>query len=781
MIINYLVKHITTADVYWTGIQAVVNCGYRKSEITLGRLVVPEAAQSSSFLRFGAFELDLRAGELRRQGLKIKLQEKPLRILAILVEHSGEVVTREELREQLWPADTFVDFDHSINTAINKLREALGDSAENPRLIETLPRHGYRFIGPVGPSNAVRPPPPAQEPKATTTEAGLRIVHTPKSGDKAPSVAVRLPAGLARPRGRAALYIAGTILASLLLVVGLAVGPSFFNKSAAPHMRVVPLTSFPGREDHPSFSPDGNQIAFEWTGEKEDNYDIYVKVIGADSTLRLTTNPAADRAPAWSPDGRYIAFLRHTQSEDGIYLIPALGGTERKLYSPRLGHLWGFERLDWSPDGKFLAFSEVVPGEEHLRIAVLSVETLEKRVVTTPPPSSLYGDLGPRYSTNGQMLAFQRYSAPGIIDAYVVPAAGGEPVRLTKSAFVDGLAWTPEGTNLIYSSDRGDSSGLWNIRAAGGAAERLSLGTEDAYHLALSRYGRRLAYVRTSEDQNIWRFDVSRSQNGTAPPTRLIASTRLDAGPQFSPDGSKIVFTSARSGNCCEIWVSRSDGSRATQVTHFDGPLAGTPRWSPDGREIAFDCDAGGSADIYVVAAEGGQPRRLTTDRSTESAPSWSRDGRWIYFASDRTRTWQVWKIPAEGGKAVQVTEKGGFAAFESYDGKTLYYAKGQLAPGLWKKPVEGGEETLVLNQLLSGLWGYWGLTRRGIFFYDAGTGAIEFYSFATRKISRVATPEQGPYFEYPGFSISPDGRWILYTQVDTSSSNIMLVENFHW
>lgn len=743
---------------------------------------MPEAAQSPFILRFGAFELDLRAGELRKQGLKIRLQEMPLRILTLLLEHSGEVVTREELRQHLWSADTFVDFDHSINTAINKLREALGDSAENPCLIETLPRHGYRFIGSVGPSNAVRPPPRAQELQSATTEAGLRIVPARPVGDQAQVVAEHPPAAvLGRPGGRAAIYIAGTILASLLLVIGLAVGPSFLNKAPAPAMRIVPLTSFQGREGHPSFSPDGNQIAFEWTGEKEDNYDIYVKVIGTESIIRLTTNPAADRAPAWSPDGRYIAFHRHTQSEDGIYLIPALGGPERKLYSPRLGHLWGFERLDWSPDGKFLAFSEVVPGEEHLRIAVLSVETLEKRVVTIPPPSSLYGDLGPRYSPNGQMLAFQRYSAPGIIDAYLVPAAGGEPEQLTYNAFVDGLAWTPEGTNLIYSSDRGDSSGLWKIRAVGGVTERFSLGTEDAYHLALSRDGRRLAYVRTSEDQNIWRFDVSRSPNGAAPPTRLIASTRLDAGPQFSPDGSKIVFASARSGNCCEIWVSRSDGSGATQVTHFDGPLAGTPRWSPDGREIAFDCDAGGSGDIYVVAAEGGQPRRLTADRSTESAPSWSRDGRWIYFASDRTGAWQVWKIPAVGGKAVQVTEKGGFAAFESYDGKTLYYAKGQLAPGLWKKALVGGEETLVLKQLLGGLWGYWGLTRRGIYFYDAGTGAIDFYNFATRKVSRVVTPEQGPYFEYRGFSVSQDGRWILYTQVDTSSSNIMLVENFHW
>ena len=262
---------------------------------------------------------------------------------------------------------------------------------------------------------------------------------------------------------------------------------------------------------------------------------------------------------------------------------------------------------------------------------------------------------------------------------------------------------------------------------------------------------------------------------------RLIASTALDLGPQFSPDGKRIAFASARSGNCCEIWVSESDGSKAVPLTHFGGPMAGTPRWSPDGRQIVFDCDAGGSGDIYAVSVEGGQPRRVTTDRSNDVVPSWSRDGRWIYFASDRTGAWQVWKIPAEGGKAVQVTKKGGFAAFESYDGKTLYYAKDRLAPGLWKMPAGGGEETPVLEQLAGLLWGYWGLTREGIYFYNTDTRAIEFYCFATRKAAKVVKLQKGPVFPDPGFSVSPDGRWILYAQVDTVSIDIMLVENFRW
>jgi eukaryotic-like serine/threonine-protein kinase len=578
---------------------------------------------------------------------------------------------------------------------------------------------------------------------------------------------------------------AAVVGAALVLAIGGAIAYRFSRpgpKAPAAPMKVVPFTTFPGQEGDPSFSPDGNQIAFDWKGEKENNSDIYVKVIGTESVLRLTTNPATDYHPAWSPDGRYIAFLRHTESEDGIFLVPALGGPERKLYSPRLGANWDMGSLGWSPDGKFLAFVETVPGADLLTaISVLSVESLEKRTV---PPASASGDYYPRFSPDGRTLAFLRQFAMNISEICLVPAAGGEPKQLTYSNVgIGGLTWTPEGAHLIYSSARGGTLGLWKISVAGGEAEQLPVGGENASSPALSRDGRRLAYVQGSGgNTSIWRFKVPRAPDRAEPPTKLIASTEGDLSQQFSPDGKRIVFASSRStGLCCDIWVSDSDGSNPVQLTHFGGAMAGTPRWSPDGRQIVFDCDAGANEHIYVVSVDGGPPRRLTSEKSEETTPSWSRDGRWIYFASDRTGDLQVWKMPAEGGNAVQVTKGGGYAAFESYDGKTLYYAKGQAVSGLWKVPVEGGEETLVLEQLAAGLWGYWGLTQDGIYFYDAGTRAIEFFSFATRKVTKVATPERGPMLYGPGFSVSPDGRWILYAQADVAASHIMLVENFRW
>ncbi|HXX21760.1 MAG TPA: protein kinase, partial [Terriglobia bacterium] len=572
---------------------------------------------------------------------------------------------------------------------------------------------------------------------------------------------------------------------ALIAVIAGAVWFHFFrpgSKVAGPPMRIVPFTSFPGHQEYARFSPDGNQIAFGWDGEREDNRDIYVKLIGTEKPLRLTTDPASDNKPAWSPDGRYIAFRRHSESEDGIYVVPALGGPERKLHTPTLGTLSWFESLDWSPDGKYLAYVDRQPEQAPPTLFLLAVEDPDDQRPLTTPADHQWADFDPLFSPDGKTVAFaRRYGEADAADLFLVRLAAGKPKRLTfDNGVVNGHAWTPDGAYIIFSSDRlGGAARLWKVSASGGQPEPLSVGQDGAKEPSLSRDGRRLAYTQGNTNVNIWRYEVSRTAGGSAPPTKLIASAYSNLAPQFSPDGKRIVFASTRSGTS-EIWVCESDGSNPRQLT-FSGRWAGTPRWSPDGQQIAFDSSPQGHLGIYVVSAEGGQPRPLTADASNNSVASWSRDGKWIYFASDRTGALQVWKMPAEGGQPVQVTKKGGQAAFESPDGKTLYYAKGLEVPGIWKVPVEGGKETPVLAQLAPVYWGYWGLTAEGIYFYDAGTMAIDFFSFTTHKAAQVAKPEKGPDGWEPGFAVSPDGRAILFAQVDQETSNIMLVENFRW
>ncbi len=590
------------------------------------------------------------------------------------------------------------------------------------------------------------------------------------------------------------LHRKGVALVSLALVVAIAAAAwtrfsNHSNKSSkapASPMKTLPFTSFSGRETYAAFSPDGRQIAFSWeveVGKGHDTYKghhIYVKLVGAGEPLRLTSNPGDDIYPTWSPDGRYIAFVRQAGSDGGIFMVPALGGPERRLqrWYPQID--WWLTSLSWSPDGKLIAFPAADSPQESAGLFLLSVDTLEKRRLTSTPEQYL-GDGYPVFSPDGQTLAFIRQASEGSMDIYVAPVSGGEPRRLTSdNRQMWGLDWTADGREIVFSSIRGGSFSLWRIPAIGGTPEPLAVGGDYAQFPSASRQGNRLAYTQTSFDVNIWKFEVPDSMGKSASPTEVISSTRDDHGPQISPDGKRIAFDSARSGSY-EVWVCEADGSNPIQLTSFGG---GDPRWSPDGRQIVFESRAESHyANIYVINAEGGTPRRLTTDSSAHVVPNWSRDGRWIYFTSNKSNgeDWQLWKMPAEGGQAVQVTQHGGMAAVESSDGKFIYYAKFS-DPGIWRMPVEGGEENLVLKQLGPGFWGNWAMADQGIYFVNLDAKrnpTIKFFNFATRRVTQVAAPEKLPVLGMPGLAVSSDGRWILYAQVDQDISDIMLVENF--
>ena len=260
------------------------------------------------------------------------------------------------------------------------------------------------------------------------------------------------------------------------------------------------------------------------------------------------------------------------------------------------------------------------------------------------------------------------------------------------------------------------------------------------------------------------------------PPARLIASTRGDSSPQYSPDGKQIVFESYRSG-VHGTWISDADGSKAVELLPRAGASCGTARWSPDGQRVAFEFAPDGNMDIFVIRANGGKPIRLTTDSADDVSPSWSRDGNWVYFGSKRASQWEVWKVSTAGGKVVQVTHNGGETAFESPDGQYIYYTKAYRSSSLWKMPVSGGEESLVLPSVVSRAFS---VVKDGIYFIplpgDHGRSSIQFLSFVTGKVKTVAQIPEPPT---EGLSVSPDGRSLLFSQLDELGSDLMLVENF--
>jgi Tol biopolymer transport system component/serine/threonine protein kinase len=575
---------------------------------------------------------------------------------------------------------------------------------------------------------------------------------------------------------------AAVIAATVALVAGTALMVAWrryvepmFTPAASPQV-IIPLTSFPGDETQPAFSPDGKKIAFVWAGENGDNSDIWVKDVDGAQRIRLTTNIADDLSPTWSSDGKRIAFLRTNGTQTNVFVSPAAGGVHGKITSLYPSQVEAVGRhLDWAPDGKYLIANDKKDPDDPFAIVLIEIATGHKIQLTTPP-SGIIGDSSPTFSPDGKTIAFIRAVSSGVDDIYTIPVGGAGISRVTSDRrFVISLTWTADGRSIVFSSNRGGSHTLWRVAAEGGAPERISVRGENASDPVFTRDGTKMAYSQFYVDANIWRIDTAGN-----PAQRLIFSSQYDSSPQISPNGQHIAFRSSRTGTN-EIWIADANGRNEYQLTTFAGSLTGTPRWSPDGTHIACDARPDGQPDIFVVDIAKRSHVRLTRDDAEDVVPSFSRDGKWVYFASNRSGSWQVWKAPPTGGVAEQVTKQGGFAAFASPDGKYLYYAKGRSVPGIWRMPIDGGREELVFDQLKAGYWGYWGVCNAGIVFADRTPGqalaALSLLHLPSRLITPIAKVGKPIIQGDSGLALSDDCKHILVAQTDQSGSDIMMVE----
>jgi Tol biopolymer transport system component/DNA-binding winged helix-turn-helix (wHTH) protein len=726
-------------------------------------------------VHFGVYDADLRTQELRKHGTRVKLPRQSFQVLQMLLQRSGELVTREELQQALWSSDTFVDFDHGLNNAVKRIRAVLGDSAESPHWIETLPRLGYRFIGTIqAPSNG------------HTSAEGVHAGNGSVPGASTPSTAappiVPSPIIGVPSRGQTKWWL----LAAFAVVVAV-LGIGLYHRmqrttSEANNLRIIPFTSYPGFEFSPSFSPDGNQIAFSWTGgESIGTFDLYVKVVGTDSPVRFTNNPAAALIPSWSPDGRFIAFSRfkiNSPSDTGIFLIPASGGAERKLAEVRFAKHVFSGGLAWTPDSQSLIFPVPAETEFGSRLVLLNVQTHEQR--NLPSPDTRCVGVGfAQFSPDGRALASACMVDFGLGALFVQAWPNGNPHKiLDVKGDLEGLTWSQDGKSLIYSL----GTDLWRLPAHGGQPEQLWF-AQGAYHPTVARVGSRLAFTRVEKAVDLWRVSIQTGSAPAVPPFRLAPSELSQQGPRYSPDGKQIAFESTRSGTQ-EVWVCDADGSHLLQITSFGGPLTGTPNWSPDGKRIVLDSRASGRPELYIVDAQGGKPRLLPTGPEGGSVPFWSHDGEWIYFASEVGGVAQLFKIRPSGGNPIQLTSKGGFVSKESVDGKRLYYSRVLSNTELWSVSTDGGDEQLVPGVPRFN-WPAWDLGKNGIYYFDSvqapnsGGTTVSFYDFRTGQ-SRKATQLLGMPAPFGmGLSVSPDETNLLYSSVGRSTADIELVEGF--
>jgi Tol biopolymer transport system component/tRNA A-37 threonylcarbamoyl transferase component Bud32 len=581
-------------------------------------------------------------------------------------------------------------------------------------------------------------------------------------------------------------------------------------ENTEPH-RAVPLNSLTGVSRYPSFSPDGDHIAFSWNGLHQDNADIYVQQIGSGDPLRLTKDPGNEYNPVWSPDGRWIAFLR-SRSEAGkseLRLIPPLGGAEIKLGEIHVrGGIWITPPyMTWCPDSKCLIVTDSPGDGKPDALFVVSLDTGEKRPLTNPQPS-MGSDSNPAISADGRWLVFRRSGSLFSGELYRLALGNGltqagEPRRLTPAALdANHPAWLPGGKEILFSTyAEGARTTLWRLLVTGEQPEqnkptRLAFIGEDGIMPAVSRAQparpSRLVYVRSFADANIWRVETPSpgAAASAAPVVSGLSSTRGDWFPQFSPDGRRVAFASERSGEGA-IWLADPDGSNAVKLAAMGASATGYPFWSPDGERIVFHSNRDGQPDIFMIPVAGGKPMNLTSQPAVDAFPSFSRDGRWIYFSSDRethTRESQIWKMPASGGPAVRVTDRIGYAAVESPDGVWLYYVETYDKPSpLWRIPVSGGAPVKVLDGVFFANYvvresGIYYIDKSsgqgGVYYLDKPTGEtrLQYFDFASRNSTTVAR-NLGNVDAF--LTASPDGRTLLYSRIDSSVDDLMLVENF--
>jgi Tol biopolymer transport system component/DNA-binding winged helix-turn-helix (wHTH) protein len=718
-------------------------------------------ASKSFVFRFD--DVEVREGEfvLLKSGKPLTVEPKAFRVLLFLLHNPQKLISKEELLNSVWP-DVEVT-EGSLTRCIWLLRRVLGDDINEPRYIATVATVGYRFVCPV---------------EASEDDPG-NLNGLEKS---------TVGSGSSRRMGKA-----GAIAIAVVVIVGVAfIGWRTFRghtaaqqaRSSFPNMRITQLTSHPGIYWGPTFSPDGKQIAFFWNDSNPARGDLYVQLVGGDKALRLTyTNTGFVCCADWSPDGRQIVFARCDDSGGGVFSVPALGGSERKLTDVACLNIGVGISADvrWTADGESLVLTDRCTPDAPRGIVVLSLQTGEKRCLHSPPVGDS-GDADLALSPDEKAVAFLRWPTSGLAEIYTVALSGGDLRQLTDEFFDQDiwiLMWSVDGKYIAFEPAR---DRMARVAASGGPVEFEAVYPKIG---ALSRDHSRLAYIEPSLvwrwSPAVWRINLTHAGGKASSQARiLLSATGGDDSAQLSPDERQLVFASMRSGTH-QIWRSNVDGSDPLQLTSFDHGYPGTPRWSPDGKWIVFDFHGKAHAQVYLVDSEGRNLHVLTAGNSQDCVPSWSRDGKAVYFASDRTGNWQVWRRELSSGNETPVTRHGGFAAFESYDAKTIYYSRLE-GGGIWKIPVGGGQEDRVTDSLHLGYWGHFAVTENGIYLVDSdaeGGPAIMYYDFQTGRLSLVLTFTQYPTPWFPNLAASRDGRMLFYATVEFQNTMISMVENF--
>jgi eukaryotic-like serine/threonine-protein kinase len=721
--------------------------------------------QPQHLASFGVFQADLLARELRKSGVKLRLQDQPFQVLVLLLEKAGQVVTREELRQKLWSADTFVDFDNGLNTAINKIREALGDSAENPRFVETLPRRGYRFIGAVdgrGPSS-----------EAADSEARPAI-----------------PATTSRWR-----FWTASALSGLFALATAALGFLYFHKRPLVSQAVrfdIPVPADLSALGYLAVSPDGLNIAF--VAESADGHThLWLRSLESLEARMLDGTDGAFLWPFWSPDGRFIAFFAQGKlkkvaasggpsvvicetppepggswneedqiifgSNRGTQLVAASGGSPR-LISSGAGSVVPL----FLPDGRhFLYLRDLGPEDSGSGVFIGSTDAKPQEQPSTKllPDYSLVAYAASSDPAVGNLLFVRgATAAPGSVGALMTQRFDtrrlkliGEAVPIAEHVSNVSLSASATGVLVYVAGAQQMQEGLvgtiegqlaWFNREGKILGK---FGDPGLYRtLALSPDGMRVAFERDDPQKpdtlNIWLYDLARDTT-----TRFTFDSAWDVNPVWSPDGSQIVFASDR-GTEFDLYEKPSNLAAGEKLLFKAAKDILSDDWSFDGRFLAVNTPFPHS-DLSVIplGAIEADRKLISVQQSAFNAEAgrFSPNGRWIAYESDESGKYEIYVRPFDISVAVGTP-----------------VGKGAPATGKWMMSRDGGT---------SPLWRRDGKEM----FYLSPDGMAMAVEVSTSGAFRAGIPRA--LFKVPPgvlfWDVSPDGkRFLMAAPSPTSASS---------
>jgi eukaryotic-like serine/threonine-protein kinase len=595
------------------------------------------------------------------------------------------------------------------------------------------------------------------------------------------------PSGLHRlhtTSTRAAVVVSAGAILLMVFILGLfhyraagTAGGLAEREKAQALLTVRQLTSLPGRKQQPIFSPDGNAIAFAWDGGEEGrNSDVYLMQLDGGRPIRLTNHPASEWPKVFSPDGKRLYLSRQTEGNYASFWIPALGGDETRVAEGIV--------TDVSPDGRLVALARPAGSLAASGVFVHDLDTNAERRLAND-----YGAMDPKFTSDGKALFVQDGPGRDHLNLFRVPLAGGTPEAVRFSGLssdidrVETVTIAPRrGRMLIGARAKSTRALIFFIANADGSdPKRLPASITPG---ALSPDGRQMVGAGKAYEVKVYRVETFPQRRRPVIPQKVLDTANEEYSAKISPDGKHVLVSSWHNGRW-QIWLWNSDFTDGRPVFGREGGTAGSPAWSADGKWIAFDARTrNASADIWLMPAGGGEPKMIADSPDDNITPCFDPAGEWLYFSSSRTGSLQLFRMPLTGGPAIQVTRGGGFTCQVSGDGRYVYYLRTRNGGEIWRLDTTTNREEAIVPEMKSRNWK---VLKNGIYMLDSRTNSqhgtatrvaeARFYSFATRKIQDLGfrTPKAA---DYSGMDISPDEKWLYYSQVDSVTNELIITEN---